>query len=269
MKIIKFYSIVFLYSWGVWGFGLFFLKGDLEATVLVSLGGLGPVVGALFYFVFYYSKAERQDYLKRLFTIKSVPIRIGLWSVGIPLLLILIPSVIKAIIAGYTKDLRYFFTLDQGFLASGWFYPIFLIFFGPIPEEMAWRGIALNYLIKKGYLKAQLIVAFLWAVWHFPLFFIQGSYHYGLGQLTLDFWVFFINIIFTSFITGWLYLKSNNSIFIAIVFHYFINLFGEMFYEDKQTILLKAACLCITGTVLLVEPMLTKKKEHNFDNMNT
>lgn len=69
----------------------------------------------------------------------------------------------------------------------------------------------------------------MWAIWHLPLFFIKGSYHYQLGLGGLAFWNYMLSIISISILYGAVYYKAGKSILIVILFHYLDNLAGETF----------------------------------------
>ena len=61
-------------------------------------------------------------------------------------------------------------------------YAIMLLSFGPIPEELGWRGVALPALkARYGFQKAVLFLGFMWAIWHLPLFFFRETFQYQLG----------------------------------------------------------------------------------------
>ena len=111
----------------------------------------------------------------------------------------------------------------------GIYYGLFLLFFGPFPEEVGWRGILFNDLNKLSFKRAQLFVMIVWLVWHLPLFFIKGTYQYNLGIISFGFLFFCINIIIQSLMMGYLFIIGNKNILLPILFHYFVNLMGEMF----------------------------------------
>ena len=111
---------------------------------------------------------------------------------------------------------------------------IFILFFGPVPEELGWRGYALDRLqIRFSALSSSLILGIIWAVWHLPLFFIEGSYQYDLGLGTLSFWIFMVNIVPQAVLITWIYNNTNRSTTSAILFHFMINLVGELFELTK------------------------------------
>ncbi len=247
-----FYLSVYLYSWLIWIIGIVFFKAIINPYLLISIGGLGPVIGVLVYFVLQKSENVKKDYLRRLTKVSNVNVSIWLIALFLPFVVIALSNLIDyIIISGTITDLR-LLPIDQKFLTAGLLYPFFLIFFGPIPEELGWRGIAFEELLQKvNYYKAQLIVAIFWALWHLPLFFIEGSYQHGLGVFTQAFWMFNINIISNSFITGWIYIKSNRSLLVAILFHYTINLSGEMIEMTTQGNVIKLIVFIVI--VIIIE----------------
>jgi len=216
LRILGFYVIAFLYSWSIW------------------FGSMGPVLALAGMLVFWYTPAERREFLHRLGRWRTITLPV----LCIILLLPLVSITAANLIAGLTDSSVQLLTLDSQTLEKGVPYLLFLFVFGPLPEEMAWRGIAFEELSQRSVLKAQLLVSVLWAAWHIPLFFLEGSYQWGLGVGTPSFWYFFLNLITTSWIYGWIYITSSSSILAVILFHYAVNLTGELtvLTEFAQTI---------------------------------
>lgn len=240
MKVFKFYMTAYIYSWTIWLSGIFLGRSSMNPYILVSLGGLGPVVGLLVYLKFFADAAVRLDYLHRLIRIKGIATSVWVFAISVPFAVVLLSNFLNQLLFGTSISEFHLFRLDSDFIAAGILYPFLLIFFGPIPEEAGWRGVAFEELMQKfGYVKTQLLVAILWAVWHFPLFMITGSYQSGLGLYTPEFWMFFINVLLNSFLTGWIYTTANRNIFLAIVFHYSVNLSGEMFPTTTTSSIIK------------------------------
>ena len=74
------------------------------------------------------------------------------------------------IIAGKIGELRISSSLIPNDIRKRPF-AIFILLFGPLPEEMAWRGYALDGLQSKwNALEASLILGIAWTIWHLPLF---------------------------------------------------------------------------------------------------
>jgi membrane protease YdiL (CAAX protease family) len=95
--------------------------------------------------------------------------------------------------------------------------PIFLLIFftNALPEEYGWRGFALDPLQKRTTaLGASLILGSIWAVWHFPLFFIEGT-----TQAAIPMYQYFLQTIVLSIFYTWLYNNTGGSVLIAIIFH--------------------------------------------------
>lgn len=178
------------------------------------LGGSGPFVGTIIYLI---KTKEWKDFSHRLTHIRQIPL--GAWLIALSPILII--------------TLTHFFVyqgfhIDDDFRSMGALYGIGLLFFGPIPEETGWRGILFNDLNTLSFKKAQFFMTLTWFLWHLPLFFIVGSYQHGLGLFSVDFLFFSINIVVQSLIMGYLFLIGNKQIVLPILFHYAVNLFGEM-----------------------------------------
>jgi membrane protease YdiL (CAAX protease family) len=109
-------------------------------------------------------------------------------------------------------------------------FAIFTLFFGPLPEELGWRGYALDRLQEKyGALVSSLILGIVWTLWHMPLFFIKGSYQNSLGWGTVAFWWYMSDKTFESILMTWIYNHNQRSTLSAVLFHFMINFVGELF----------------------------------------
>lgn len=106
----------------------------------------------------------------------------------------------------------------------------FTLFFGPLPEELGWRGYALDRLQEKyGALVSSLILGVGWTLWHMPLLFIEGSYQNGLGWGSAAFWWYMSDKTFESVLMTWIYNHNQRSTLSAVLFHFMINFVGELF----------------------------------------
>jgi hypothetical protein len=76
-----------------------------------------------------------------------------------------------------------------------------------------------------------------------PLFFIQGSYQYGLGLGTAQFWLYMIDKVPQSILMTWICNNNQQSTLSAILLHFMVNLIGELF---GLTLTTKAASTMIT-----------------------
>lgn len=84
-----------------------------------------------------------------------------------------------------------------------------------LSEEPAWRGFALPRLEQRmPPLAASIVLGAVWAAWHLPLFFIDGSF-----QSAVPFVGFALSTIATAVTIGWIFHRARGSVLVAAVFH--------------------------------------------------
>lgn len=205
-------------------------------NVLHFLGGIGPLVATIF--VVSQTKNWR-GYMRRLINFSGLfP---SAW-------LIILTPIIFVFTASMIVNGAVPFSAD--FINQGLFYAVFLFFFGPLPEELGWRGVLFDGLFKRSILKAQVVTAAVWLSWHIPLFFIVGSYQWGIGFGTLEFFFWAVGLILQSIIMGYLYIFSKRSIPSAVLFHYVVNLVGEALDSDVMTQIVTLVFYAVFALVL-------------------
>jgi len=95
---------------------------------------------------------------------------------------------------------------------------------GPLGEELGWRGYALEHLLKHySYRDANLILGFLWGLWHLPLFFIKTT-----PQAEIPLIGFMLQIMGVTFLYTWIIRGTGGSVFVAMVFHAASNSFAAI-----------------------------------------
>jgi CAAX protease family protein len=101
-----------------------------------------------------------------------------------------------------------------------------VVIYGPILEELGWRGYVLDRLQANwSALSSSLILGALWALWHLPLFYIKEmNPHYFQGALSAWFWSFMARVIFISIIYTWIFNNTSRSTLAATIFHIMSNL---------------------------------------------
>ncbi len=149
------------------------------------------------------------------------------------------------------------------------------ILLASVIEETAWRGYGEDAVGSYfSWFTESIIFGSVWALWHLPLFWIEGTYHFGLKELGIGYVLnFLISVIPMNFLTTWVYIKNNRSMLACIILHLFVNTMQEKIAMTPQTKCLET--LVITGAAALI--VLTNKelffeKEHiaNFKNkLNT
>ena len=259
----RFFLLNFAWTWLFWIPAAFLSRNGSTPliTALHFIGGLGPMLAALVLVYSARDKQVRRDFWRRLFDIKRIKLR---WFLVIFLtypLLTLLPAAIDVWMngQGIRPELASQFAQQPLMILP---VTIFFLFFGPIPEELGWRGYALDQLqTKRTALASSLIVGVFWASWHLPLFFINGTYHHNLGVGTIAFWIFMIEPIIGSIFYTWIYNNTNRSILSAILFHFMGNYMGELFELSERaeigqfvvTILFAVIVVFIWGPYRLVK----------------
>lgn len=198
-------------------------------TALHFLGGLMPMAGALWLVYRKYDRSDRSDFWRRATDFKLINRQDTFMIIAFAPIVLAVAGLFDRATGGDGLIFNLVSPFGTGTL-SLISYALFLLAFGPIPEELGWRGFAQDRLQDRYQpLLAGLIVGIIWMLWHLPLFFIEGSYQQGLGVGTLSFWLFLLVIIPQSVLIAWVFSRNHNSTLSAILFHYSINLSGEMF----------------------------------------
>jgi membrane protease YdiL (CAAX protease family) len=223
-----FFALAYGWSW------LFWIPAALSARafdeppvpLLIALGGIGPLVAAIALIYTTQDRSGRRDYWQRVVDLRRI--RAGWYAVTIltvPALTAL--AVLLDILAGGTGahlEAR-FRSGPLGILP----FAVFTLFFGPLPEEVGWRGYALGRLQRRHTaLAASLILGIGWTFWHLPLFFVRGSYQNGLGWGSAGFWWYMTDKTFASVLMTWIYNNTRRSTLSAVLFHFLINFVGEL-----------------------------------------
>jgi len=81
-------------------------------------------------------------------------------------------------------------------------------------EELGWRGFLLKSFKEMSFLKASIIIGFIWGIWHFPLILMGHNYpqHPEIGVLMMTIWCILLTPLFLYFI-----IKSKSVITAAIM----------------------------------------------------
>jgi membrane protease YdiL (CAAX protease family) len=206
-------------------------------SILHIVGCASPLLATLYYLA---KTGGWKEYFGRLIDFSHFS-----WVVWLIILAPVIFSLLGSLIAnGRVK-------LDSEFAAAGVAYAVILLFFGPLPEELGWRGVLFDGLAKGSFVKAQITTAAIWFIWHLPLFFIRGSYQNGLGFLTTGFCLWGIALVLQSIIMGYLYMMSGRSITSAILFHYLVNLSGEAIAKNTSSEIVVLVFYSVLAIVLI------------------
>ncbi|MHA1125272.1 MAG: CPBP family glutamic-type intramembrane protease [Candidatus Heimdallarchaeota archaeon] len=229
------------------------ISGDsykFPKMLLILAGGAGPIVIGSILVRITYSKEERKDFLHRVFKLGKS----GFFWFFVILFANLIPTFVSIIAGLITKSqgttffsATEFFTDDLVILFVG------ITILGVFAEELGWRGYALEGLQKKMHpFFSSLLLGLYWTIWHFPLFFIEGTYQAKLGFGSIDFYTICFGIFFQAFIMTWIYNNTNKSIFSAVLFHIFTNVLGKMFNFNSQIEIIRMSIYGVFAGVIII-----------------
>jgi uncharacterized protein len=102
--------------------------------------------------------------------------------------------------------------------------PLFLVILtltDGLGEELGWRGFALPRLLTgHNALVASLILGVIWALWHLPLIWTEGSVMYHQPV-----WLPLVDIMAKSILFTWVFLHTRGSVLLAMLLHGATNLF--------------------------------------------
>lgn len=218
------------------------LEDYMALAMLPSL--LTPFAVALFMIYRSKNKVLIKDFKHRLFDFKDINSNYW-WAI-----LLLMPAVVllaTSISLIFGQSAQQFSFSDQFAILSGaLFLSIAILFLAPTFEELGWRGYGMDSLMKgRSLLNASLLFSLLWGLWHLPLFFIKGYYHYEILQMSPVYAVnFFVALISAVILSNWIYYKNGRSIIAIIIFHFILNLSSVVLQTEQYT-------KCIVTLVLL------------------
>ena len=208
-----FFLATFAWSWLFWGIAI--LSGANmetgEGIGLLLIGVTAPTLMGVAFTWLTRGRDERLGFVRRIISVRRIPLR--WWAV----ILLSVPAlnglaILLDIVTGGGGN-------TWGEAATGMLSnPLTLlstIMFAlivPFLEELGWRGYVLDRLVeRRSALAANLILSLIWAAWHLPLFFVEGSYQAGLGVGTLEFWLFMLGIVPLGVVFGWVYFNTRRS----------------------------------------------------------
>lgn len=219
-----FIGITFTFTWLVLLPGVLsrydLIQLPFPAPALVAVAQFGPSLTA---FILTY-RQEGKSGIKQLLK-RSVNFRVQWrwWAIVLltPLCLGAAALSIHLLLSGERPRLS---TLSQPVSLLPTFFMI-LFFYGPVPEEFGWRGYLLERLQTKwSSLVSSVVLGSIWAVWHLPSWFIDGTF-----QSFAPFWVFLIFNIALSVLFTWVLNNTGGNLLLALVLHTMVNLANLMF----------------------------------------
>lgn len=248
--ILSFLVLNYLISWSFLypSYQLILANDGITPLALIGLiGAYGPTIAALIVQAMIQSSSVRDVWKK------VIKVRVG-WS---PYLLVLVFPLLTYLLV-YAFSLTYHGeTLTFHPLAGLGAIPIWFLValpFGPMGEELGWRGFMLPRLLEKySPIISSILVGLAWGVWHLASFSFPGAalpeyFDVHLGTIGL----YCLNTIALSFFYTYIHLKTDGSVFLAILLHAFFNAAGSIaidFLVDTEEISIQV--LAYIGNMVL------------------
>jgi membrane protease YdiL (CAAX protease family) len=231
-KPFRFYLTVFIFTWAFW-IAAIFVPEHLRMVIML-LGLFVPSVTALATTLTSKSRALKNDLKQKMFGAFRVKPLVVIGAI-IVFFAIIAVSILLSTFAGQSLE-QFSFTEHFSFSIAG-SSALLTIVLAALLEELGWRGYAEDAIASYcSWWKESVIFGVVWALWHLPLFFIPGTYHYNiLQQSPLYMMNFFVSIMPLGFIVTWVYVKNNRSIFATVIFHFFVNLLQEKVAMTQTT----------------------------------
>ncbi|WP_305453148.1 CPBP family intramembrane glutamic endopeptidase [Bacillus mycoides] len=243
---IKRYVIrTFIFTWVLWGLLISLIKlnittfGTPLAMILFVFGGIMPAIVAISLKKKYGSKEEFRVFIKNIVN----PRHHFVWYVLI---------VVLAFISCYLPTIFGGATMQKPLYVALLSFPTMIV--GGGLEEIGWRGFLQPALQKKNSaFFSTVIVSVIWAIWHWPLWFIPGT-----NQTQRDFIAFTITTIAVSFLLTTIF-NATKSIFMCLIFHALLNSFWSVYVPNDKV--LPAFSTFIFGIfVFIVYKVIIKRK---------
>lgn len=233
----SFFMLALGWSWLFW-VPLIFLKlvfNTMPGIILYGIGGLGPAISAIYLVRTTQPKDERREFWRRVIDFKRVPWRWFLAALFIPLLIAIFTVAVSSFLpTEYTKWQPMWLLFQNPLLFA--FFLISTLLFGPLPEEIGWRGYGLESLqTKYPALHSSLIVGSYWVIWHMPLFLTKDSGFAALYPLfSPAFWLWMISLLSISIIMTWIFNHTQKSTLTAFLFHFSMSATSGFFSFQPQ-----------------------------------
>jgi membrane protease YdiL (CAAX protease family) len=225
-----FFGVAYAITWGCWlaaiALGVSF--DTAFGAVLLLIGLTGPGAAGIGFIYLVYDDRGRTGFWNRIRQVRRIGVRWFLVILLVPVVVTIMAAIADSLLGGpgvaLGEGVREFGVNPLAILPA-----LFFATLQPILEELGWRGYALDRLqLDWSALVASLLLGIVWAVWHLPLFFIEGSFQREVvGFATPGFWLFMVGVVALSVIFTWVYNHTARSILGIVVLHGWVNFVSE------------------------------------------
>ena len=247
---VRFYLTVFALTWGFWILAIIFRNTGMLMPFMV-LGLAMPAVTAVVPVLTSGNRMLKEDLKRKLvgcYRIRPLNILLAVVLYGIA---VAVSILVSALFGGSLS--QFSFTEDFSFSIGGTS-ALLTLLLASVIEELGWRGYGEDAVGQyHNWFRESLIFAAIWACWHLPLFWIPGTYHYGLREMGLIYVLnFLVSTIPVDFLQTWLYVKNRRSMLATIIFHLFINIMQEKIAMTPETKIIETGVLAVIAVILVL-----------------
>lgn len=262
---VRFYVTCFAVTWAFWITAAFVSRSEHDngiSSLLMLFGLISPAVTAVITVLTSGNKALKEDLKRKLVGFYRIrPLNIA--AAVVVFMGIVALSILLSLLAGQSLN-QFAFTEDFSFSIGGTS-ALLTILLAAVIEEVGWRGYGEDSVASYfSWFTESIIFGSVWALWHLPLFWIEGTYHYGLKELGIGYVLnFLISVNPLGFLTTWVYVKNNRSMLACIIFHLFVNTMQEKIAMTPQTKCVETiVVLLVAVVVVLTNKEMFFEKEH-------
>lgn len=254
----KFYFLTLAFTWSLWTLAALLSRmaeseNDAIYGVAMAFMFLGLVVPCVMSFAFVKKsgcKKLKKDYREKIFGFFRVNLKNVILAVLIFVLVIFL-SIAVSLLFGESKN--QFGFADEFSFSIGGLPTLFILILTALFEELGWRGYAEDSIAQyHSWFMESVIFGFLWAAWHIPLFFIEGTYQKMI--LAMNPWYminFFVGMIPLGFFFTWVYVKNQRSIFACSIVHFVVNFLQEQINLSQNTKCIESVLILLLSVILV------------------
>ncbi len=241
---VKFAVLTFAVAWVSWGIILvsnqfgYLAYGTAPMMLFYAIGGLSPAIVAIT-LLLRSRQSTVKALFKRVFDFKQPPI--------LYFIVICVAALMKIVPL----------LLGKAVQTAPFYMAILLIPYDMVGgglEEVGWRFIFQPRLEKRmPVVLAGLLTSLVWALWHLPLFWMEGTHQHNYSFLVFTIWV-----IGLAFFLAALY-RVSKSVWLCILFHTLTNAIGEVIQIDMEI----GVVLASTAILLVLSFLLAKLFRHS------
>jgi uncharacterized protein len=239
-----FFGIAFAWTWTLWWTAAATGGSVAEpvGAMLYMAGGLGPLFGAA-WIVLRGDRAYRRDFLRRVWDPRRIaaPWWWALAAVAAG------PAVLGAAVANAAGAAATHPAYGVGAVGGA----IAVALLAGFAEEPGWRGVASDAWQRRTLPAwAATGIGAIWALWHLPLAFIDGTYYHALGFGSAAFWLTLLALVQLGVLYVWLANGSGGGILVAVLAHAGFNVAASL--APRSTTGDVTALIAITAATVIV-----------------